>query len=116
MRKQRNGSAFQSMRVPPQFAVVVPEPEQIVKEDVSGRSQPAIFNQATFFISLQQMPPLAKPRLETDQRKAPRVGDQVFVDVPAELKTCVRKNRFVPIASVVTATHPTALSATLAIP
>ena len=43
-----------------------------------------------------------------------RVGDQILVDMPAELEAYVRKNRFVPIAPVIIATHPTTLSVPLA--
>ena len=59
---------------------------------------------------------LSETRLTVEQAEVPRVGDQVLVDMPAELEACVRKNRFVPIAAVFTAIHPSALSATLAIP
>ena len=63
-------------------------------------------------MSLKQMPTLSESRLGAQQGKVPRVDNQVLIDMPAELETGVRKNRFVPIAAVFTAIHPTDLSAT----
>ena len=90
------------------------EAEEIVQKYVSGRSQPAFFYQLSFFIPLKQMPTLPESRLGAEQGQVPRVGDQILVDVPTELETGVRKDRFVPIASVLTTIHPTILSVPLA--
>ena len=114
MREQCNGKALYAVRASPQLPIMVYGPKKIIQENVFGGTQSTLFYQLTFFVSLKQMPTLPESRLGAEQRQMPCVGDQVLIDMPAELEACVRKNRFVPIASVFTAIHPTDLSAILA--